>query len=92
MRRLLGRNNSPGPILSPYRGPRGQVFVRGVVGRKGGRPQIQTRLSHSPWVRNHGGLKEQANLCENPAALLRRSIREARHVLDGMPTGVFSFQ
>jgi hypothetical protein len=30
---------TPCPILAPYRGPRGQVFVRGVAGRKGGKPQ-----------------------------------------------------
>jgi flavin reductase (DIM6/NTAB) family NADH-FMN oxidoreductase RutF len=34
----------PCPILSPCRGPHGQVFVRGVVRRKGGKPRPPTGL------------------------------------------------
>src|SRR5579864_5051860 len=38
-------NQSPCPIFAPPRGPHGQVLVRGVVEREGGKPRTRRSMS-----------------------------------------------
>ncbi len=53
----------PCPILSPYRGPRRQVFVAEVVGRKGGKPQRPNQV-----------LKRIATVTSRPKALKTKTL------------------
>jgi hypothetical protein len=52
--RPASATNAPCPIYSRYRGPRRQVFVAGVVGRMGGKPQPSA--GHEPDSQPRSGL------------------------------------